>query len=399
MDFNRYENENQLRFRNSVGRVLDEHLPGLSLEDLPRFLGSRGWLMPGCPTKWGGIGLSTADARIVFEELDARALTWTARMPMRLMRVLNSWGTESQRCNWLPKIALGENTLATIRLDDAGLTDWSNLETKLNEDGDGIVLGGEGVFAGQFRPPDVLWALALNKGDQFANSGISMFLLTTRTPGVSLRRVATEAGLVWKVKFDMVQISLDNFIGPRCLDSEAISRMMFQGGIDEGLSYPKLLEGLIEWVKDFRPNVTKIPLDPDETSLIVDSYVDCEIARLFRLRNEWELETDERLVCGREQYARWRERTIARLITTIERILGPYAFLDDDVWSRNSISSMLQRQRSSNLLLQYQEIGSDIRMELTALQLGLVEKHADSIGDGLKEVRLAASVFSNVAGG
>jgi acyl-CoA dehydrogenase len=141
------------------------------------------------PEEYGGLGMTlTEEARLAFE------LGWTTPALRSLFgtnngiagQVLLKGGTDTQRAQWLPRLASGEVTAAFgLTEADAG-SDPSGLTTTARRDGSDWVIDGAKRYITNAPVADVLMVFARTNRDVPANRGISAFLVPAGTPGLSI---------------------------------------------------------------------------------------------------------------------------------------------------------------------------------------------------------------------
>ncbi|OMC38823.1 acyl-CoA dehydrogenase [Mycobacterium sp. GA-1841] len=142
-----------------------------------------------CSEDTGGSGLRRLDAVRIFEALAAADPTLSAFLSIHNMCawMVDSFGTEEQRKNWVPKLASME-AIASYCLTEPGAgSDAAALRTRAVRDGDDYVLDGVKQFISGAGTSDVYIVMA-RTGDPQAQpgpKGISTFVVEKDTPGLS----------------------------------------------------------------------------------------------------------------------------------------------------------------------------------------------------------------------
>ena len=340
MDFIHNDNEHQQAFRRRVCAWLEAHLPDAeflnagdshgvhnSLRRFRQALGAQGWVVPSCPSKWGGAGLSPNYDTIMREELAKHGLQALTTIPLRILDALNDWGTEKQRWQWLPGIAHGRESIAAPALEPGAPLDVTNLGIEATRDGDDFLLNGLGEFRGVGSPPDLLWVLAVTGAPTVQRRNVGMFLVPNPWPGIATAPSGPEGR--FNATFN------DTRVGSRCLigsarEGEAIAMATMLD--DRGDVLPggttSMVARLFEYARHTNRAGAPLSQEPDLQALLIEAYLDSHVGRLYRIRNEWMEQTDQDLTYRQAQHAAWTKRASARLSEIIREVLGPYALLD-----------------------------------------------------------------------
>jgi alkylation response protein AidB-like acyl-CoA dehydrogenase len=153
-------------------------------------LGAHGWLAPHWPVRYGGLGLTWAEAAIVAEELVLHGAPDTAIVNgiYNVGECLLRAGTPAQRQRYLPGLASG-TLVATVLLSEANAgSDLAALET-VARPGDGTwTLDGLKTWSAKSHVAAVALCAA-RTAPGFA--GITLFLVPLDAPGVHVRALDT----------------------------------------------------------------------------------------------------------------------------------------------------------------------------------------------------------------
>lgn len=140
-----------------------------------------------CPKAWGGAGGDTMSYVLALEEIAkccaTTAVIWSVHGGL-CMYLLNQFGTQAQKREWLPK--MNRDTICAFALTepDAG-TDASTVSTTAVREGEDYVLNGTKTFitnAGQAGLYIILASTDRSKGTR----GITAFLVDANNPGLSV---------------------------------------------------------------------------------------------------------------------------------------------------------------------------------------------------------------------
>jgi acyl-CoA dehydrogenase len=227
MDFAVTEEFRQLhsRIRDFVKNTLDplslqvekeENIPEEIVADI-RKLGLFG--MP-VPKEYGGLGLTTVEEMLVYEELTQTNACYRSRIGtsngIGSMGIVYD-GTEEQKRRYLPRIASGEWTTAfALTEPDAG-SDAANIRTAAVLDGDHWVLNGNKVFITNADAAQLFTTIVLTDETKRASGGVTAFIVEKGTPGFSVGAADLKMGLKGSHTHELVfkdcRVPTENVIG------------------------------------------------------------------------------------------------------------------------------------------------------------------------------------------
>ena len=107
-------------------------------------LAELGWIAPGWPRDWGGMGLSAAKQLILIEEYERHGCARVSDMGVGMLGpLLIRYGTEEQKRFFLPRILSGEHIWCQgYSAPNAG-SDLASVRTSAELDGDEWVINGQ----------------------------------------------------------------------------------------------------------------------------------------------------------------------------------------------------------------------------------------------------------------
>jgi acyl-CoA dehydrogenase len=181
-----------------------------------------GYLAALIPEEYGGSGLPLRAAAVILEEIHASGCNAGAcHAQMYIMGTLLRHGSESQKHEYLPKIASG-----ALRLQAFGVTepttgsDTTQLKTRAVRDGDHYVVTGQKVWTSRALHTDLMLLLARTKPiEQCAkrSDGLSVFLIDIREArgqGLDIRPLPAMINHnTTEVFFDGLRIPASSLIG------------------------------------------------------------------------------------------------------------------------------------------------------------------------------------------
>jgi alkylation response protein AidB-like acyl-CoA dehydrogenase len=177
----------------------------------------RGFTAPTWPTAYGGGGLSSAEAKIVVQEIRAR------RLPAPLVGfglemigpTLLRFGSEEQKLEHATKIARGEIRWCQGYSEPDSGSDLASLQTKAVRDGDDFIVTGQKVWTSYADVSDWIFTLVRTDPEVKKQEGITFLLIDMESPGVSVRPISLISGKspFCETRFDEVRASAKNVLG------------------------------------------------------------------------------------------------------------------------------------------------------------------------------------------
>ena len=150
------------------------------------------------PKEYGGLGLSTLDEIMVYEELTRANACFRSRIgtsnSIGSMGILFD-GTDEQKRRYLPRIASGEWTAAfALTEPDAG-SDAANIKTTAVLEGDHWILNGTKQFITNGDCAHVFTTIAVTDEKKRARGGFTAFVIQNGFPGFSISPPDEKMGL------------------------------------------------------------------------------------------------------------------------------------------------------------------------------------------------------------
>jgi alkylation response protein AidB-like acyl-CoA dehydrogenase len=215
-------------FRAEVIRFVEERCPP-DLRYAPRrmrwaevkpwymALSAAGWLAPGWPVEYGGMGLTASKHLVFIEEMERCG---APRLPdqgmMNLGPVLIACGTEAQRREYLPKILSGEHIWCQGYSEPNAGSDLASLRTEARLEGDSFVINGQKIWTSVAFDANHMFALVRTDKTVRKQAGISFVMLDMNQPGITVRPIRNIAGHTefCEVFLDDVRTPRSNLVGP-----------------------------------------------------------------------------------------------------------------------------------------------------------------------------------------
>ena len=144
-----------------------------------------GFLAALIPESYGGSGLKLDAAAVIMEEIQASGCNGaSAHAQMYIMNTLLKYGSDTQKREYLPRIATGEMRLQAFGVSEpTSGTDTLSLRTVAVRDGDEYVINGQKIWTSRAEYSDLMMLLARTTPREDVASkteGLSIFLVDMR---------------------------------------------------------------------------------------------------------------------------------------------------------------------------------------------------------------------------
>lgn len=179
-----------------------------------RAIDERGWMRMCWPVEVGGGGRDTLYQYIFVEEMEYWGmpygnLTFTSIAPSIL-----AFGSEAQKQQYLPGIYRGELCFALGYSEPNAGTDLASLRTQATREGDEWVIQGQKIWTSLADVSTHIWLAVRTDPSASKHGGISIIIVPTDTPGVTIRPLHTMyGGHTNETFYDDVRVPLDHVVG------------------------------------------------------------------------------------------------------------------------------------------------------------------------------------------
>jgi len=201
--------------------------------ELMRALGEQGLCGLATPERWGGLGVGYLEYAMVLEEIARVSPSYAVGVAVTGLPqlILNTYGSEAQRAEWLPGLASGQLLGAFALSEPDSGSDAASLRTRAVREGDHYVLNGTKFWITHGSYADVYVVMA-RTGASGAR-GISAFLVPKDTPGLSYGKKEEKMGLRASAT---VEVVLDNARIPASsrIGAEGIGFKVAMSALDSG---------------------------------------------------------------------------------------------------------------------------------------------------------------------
>ncbi len=195
-------------------RQLDESDEGYSPE-LWRKMAELGWMGLPFPEKYGGGGGSFMDLAILLEAMGYNVVPgpFYSTVVLGGLAILAA-GSEEQKKELLPKVSRGELKLTLALTEPSARYEAAYIKTAAKARNGNYVINGSKLFVLDAHVADYLLCVARTKATGKPESGITVFLVDSKSPGVKCTLLKTLArDKQCEVVFDNVSVPKDNIVG------------------------------------------------------------------------------------------------------------------------------------------------------------------------------------------
>ncbi|WLQ14189.1 acyl-CoA dehydrogenase family protein [Hahella aquimaris] len=180
--------------------------------------GEMGYLCPTMPEEYGGSGVDFRFSAVISEEISHLGLSgigFGLHSDIVAPYILH-YGTESQKKNYLSKMATGEMVSAIAMTEPGAGSDLQGVKTTAVKNGDHYVLNGSKTFITNGQHADVVIVVAKTDPKEGAK-GTSLFLVESHWKGFSkgknLEKVGMKAQDTSELFFQDVMVPAENLLG------------------------------------------------------------------------------------------------------------------------------------------------------------------------------------------
>ena len=191
-----------------------------------------GWSGILIPEEFGGSDFGLAGISVIMQEV-GKTLTPSPLFATAVMgaSAINTFGTQEQKAEYLPKIAAGNITTA-IAIDEESHHAPFNSIAQAELVGDEWVLNGKKKFVVDGASADILIILARTSGIKGDKAGLTLFIVDANHTGVEIIKTdMADCRNYANIVLDNVTISKDALLGDQESGGEAIDKILDEGRI------------------------------------------------------------------------------------------------------------------------------------------------------------------------
>jgi alkylation response protein AidB-like acyl-CoA dehydrogenase len=263
-----------------------------------RALAGQGWLSMGWPRAFGGEERPLIHKLILLEELAAAgapfgplANCWTTG------DAIIQYGSEGVKREVLPRIARGEATFWQGFSEPDSGSDLLSLKTAARRDGDHYVIDGHKIWSSHAGISTYGLVLARTHPSPRRSHGLSMFVVDSTTPGLTIRPIRSLTGGVYhyEVFLDAVRVPAAFLLGKedegfvellRGLDTDR-----FWGRFYKPVMLRRVLAGLVEHANTTVRGGAPLARDATVRRRLAAFAAELQALRLLFYRIGWMIQT------------------------------------------------------------------------------------------------------------
>ena len=201
-------------------------------KDVWREMVDLGWSGILIPQEFGGSDFGLAGISVIMQEV-GKTLTPSPLFATAVMgaSAINTFGTQEQKAEYLPKIAAGNITTA-IAIDEESHHAPFNSMAQAELVRDEWVLNGKKKFVVDGASADILIILARTSGIKGDKAGLTLFIVDANHTGVEIIKTdMADCRNYANIVLDNVTISKDALLGDQESGGEAIDKILDEGRI------------------------------------------------------------------------------------------------------------------------------------------------------------------------
>ena len=173
-----------------------------------------GWMGVLIPSEYGGLESSVLELGVLFEEVGRAAMPGPLLETVMGAICIVESGTAAHQESLLPGIAMGELVLTLAIAEPEVNYDPAMIATRAVREGDQYVIEGTKRFVPYATASDRLLVAARTGGTPGDESGVTIFVVETETPGIHFSPMGTIApDKQFDLHFDAVSVSRENVLG------------------------------------------------------------------------------------------------------------------------------------------------------------------------------------------
>jgi alkylation response protein AidB-like acyl-CoA dehydrogenase len=300
----------------------------------------RGWLGITYPREYGGQGGDRITQYIVEEEFTR------AGVPVSLggsgAPAIMAAGTEEQKKYYIPRLIKREISFCLGFTEPHAGADLANLRCSAVRDGDHYIINGQKMYTTAAHASTHIYLMARTNRDVPKHDGISIFLFSMDTPGITVRPLWTiqnnptaphsttyGASRTNETFFDDVRVHKSCLLGEENkgwrvgsmglnLDRVGASRYLISVRRDEDI---------VNWVKQNSFDGFSPGKDPAIRDKIAELWVEAQVCRLMTMRSMSIVEHGGSFTYEGSAEKVWAPEHGVRVTEAITQMLGPYGTL------------------------------------------------------------------------
>lgn len=302
-------------------------------------MGEMGYFALAYPESYGGLDLDIFYTIILLEELQKinsggfAAAIW-AHAYLAMTHV-NKEGNDDIKTRYLGPSITGEKIGCLCVTEPFGGSDVAGMRTTAVKQGDSYIINGSKTFITNGYYGDYMVVAAKTNPD-IGNKGISMFIVDSKTKGVSvskLDKLGWRASDTAEIAFDNVEVKSNNLLGEENMGFPYIMQHFAMERLIMGVNAHARAEYALDYAQQYMSERTTFGKTIDSYQALrhrfVDLYADMEICKEYNYAIAYRMDQGEYVV---------KEATISKLRSTkmadevayhCLQFLGGYGYMEE----------------------------------------------------------------------
>ncbi len=314
---------------------------------ISRKLAQRGWLVMSWPEEYGGRGASIWEQTVYEMEVGYWGIpgAWMGISGTQWVGpCLMMFGTEEQKATYLPLIASGgrDGVWCTCYSEPNAGSDFANLQTRAEREGDGYVIDGQKVWTSAAHRARWCWLAARTDHDTAKkHHGISIFIVDMKSPGVTVNPILNYYGRHHfnEVFFDSVRVPASSLVGEEDRGWYLLMQALaFERRSTAPTTYGhfrRVLEELAEYAAKTECGGQQLAQNPLIRFKLSSLAVDLEVLKMFAFQLAWRIDQGQIPAYESSRNKVMSDEVMRRVAITGMELLGMYSQVDPDSdWAR-----------------------------------------------------------------
>jgi 3-oxocholest-4-en-26-oyl-CoA dehydrogenase alpha subunit len=288
--------------------------------EILRKIGSKGWLCPTWPKKYGGLELPYIYRYIVQEQMHYFTNIYATVSAGMAGPIILRHGSEEQKNEYLPRIARGEIEFALGYSEPQAGSDLASLEIKAEDMGDYFLINGQKMFNTRTHYAQYHWLGARTEPSGPKHKGISLLIVDLKTPGISFTPDWTLGNMrTNQVFYDDVKVPREAMVGEKNKGFYYILEALDYERVSTTAALERDFEEILNYIKESGKGK-----DPLVRQKVAELAIDIESARLLSLRVSWILNIGKVPNYEASMLKMVVSETEQKLVNTAMQVLGLY---------------------------------------------------------------------------
>ena len=296
--------------------------------ELWREMADLGWMGLAFPEKYGGTGMSFVDLAVLLEEMGRACLPgpFFSTVVLGGLTILDA-AAEQQKQKYLPGIAGGETIFTLALTEEGGQYDADSITVRATADKDDYIIDGTKLFVTDANVADYMLCVARTGAQADAENGITIFIVDTKSQGLSNTVLKTLAGdKLCEVVFDRVRVPRENILGELDKGWAVVQKTIARAAVAKCCDLVGIMQRVLEMTLDYAKERKQFDRPIGSFQVIqhycADMATDVEGTRFSSYQAAWLL--SEGIPCNKEVAIAkaWAGEACERVVTLAHQIHG-----------------------------------------------------------------------------